>query len=264
MKTWKKWMALVVGMINFVAVSNTSAAEVMIEQDKKVIIGFDDTFAPFGFKNEQGDIVGFDVDLAKTVFERMGVTYKFQPIDWSTKETELTMGNIDMIWSGYTVTKERSKVLQFSDAYMDNRQIIVVRKDSKVQTKADLAGKIVATQAESSSLAGMLKDTTFVDSIDGQAPVTYATFVEVFADLDNGRADAIIVDETLATYFLSKNKQGDSYRILKEHFGEETYAVGFRKTDTAFVQRFNEALAAVKKDGTFAEITKKWFDELKQ
>ncbi|MBK0347713.1 amino acid ABC transporter substrate-binding protein [Aerococcaceae bacterium zg-ZJ1578] len=261
MKTWKKCIAAALVMMNLVNGMKVSA-ESKIETGQKVTIGFDDTFAPFGFKNEQGEIVGFDVDLAESVFSRMGVSYEFQPIDWSTKETELKMGNIDMIWNGYTITEEREKVLQFSDSYVDNRQIIIVKKESEIQTKADLAGKIVATQAESSSLEGILKDSAFVESIDGQAPITYATFVEVFADLDNGRADAIVVDETLATYFLSKNKQGDAYRILKENFGEEKYAVGFRKSDAAFVEKFNAALAAVKQDGTFAEISKKWFEDL--
>lgn len=240
----------------------SAQAQSTIEEGEKVIIGFDDTFAPFGFKDESGEIVGFDIDLAQAVLGKLQVDYEFQPIDWSTKETELKTGNIDMIWNGYTITPEREKVVLFSDPYVDNKQVILVKADSPVQTKADLKGKVVATQAESSSLEGILKDEEFVAGIDGGQPITYATFVEVFADLDNGRADAIVVDETLATYYLAQAESQSDYRILEENFGEEEYAVGFRPEDQAFVDKFNQALEAVIEEGTFEEIEAKWFADL--
>lgn len=261
-KNWKAVTLLAVSGLVLGSTVNVAAIEDKQKNGDALIIGFDDTFAPFGFKNEQGEIVGFDVDLAAEIFERMDAEFEFQPIDWSTKETELTSGNIDMIWNGYTVTEERQKVVLFSDPYVDNRQIILVKADSEVQNKADLAGKVVATQAESSSLEGILKDEEFTKSIDGGAPVTYSTFVEVFADLDNGRADAIVVDETLVTYYLSQNDKQADYRILEDNFGEEQYAVGFRKDEEAFVKEFNKTLAAIKEDGTFAEIEAKWFADL--
>lgn len=240
------------------------AQEPVIEDGKKVVIGFDDTFAPFGFKNEKGEIVGFDIDLAAEIFKRMNVEYEFQAIDWSTKETELTSGNIDMIWNGYTITEERAKVVLFSDPYVDNRQVIIVKEDSDIKTKEDIKGKVVATQAESSSLEGILKDKVFTESLDGGAPITYATFVEVFADLDNGRADAIVVDETLATYYLNQNKNNRAYRILEDNFGEEEYAVGFRPSDKAFVEMFNKTLKELVEDGTFEEIEEKWFAAIEE
>lgn len=258
----KKLVALVLVGLSSASMLVTNVQAQTIEEGDKVVIGFDDTFAPFGFKNEKGEIVGFDVDLAKEMFGRMGVDYEFQAIDWSTKEIELASGNIDMIWNGYTVTEERGKVVLFSDPYVDNKQVIIVKADSDVQTKADLAGKVVATQAESSSLEGLLKDEAFLETIDGGEPVTYATFVEVFADLDNGRADAIVVDETMATYYLAQKGDGDQYRILGDNFGEEVYAVGFRPEDKAFVQEFNETLKAIQEDGSFEEIEAKWFADI--
>ncbi|WPC07936.1 amino acid ABC transporter substrate-binding protein [Globicatella sp. PHS-GS-PNBC-21-1553] len=262
MKKIKKMLVAVLGLM--VASPVVMAAEPMINKEDKVVVGFDDTFAPFGFKDEKGNIVGFDVDLASAVFDKMGVEFEFQPIDWSTKETELNTGNIDMIWNGYTITDEREKVVAFSDAYIDNRQVIIVKADNGIESKADLADKVVATQAESSALEAILADEAFTKTIDGATPITYATFVEVFADLDNGRADAIVVDETLATYYLSQKDNADSYRILEDNFGEEEYAVGFRKSDSEFVEEFNAALKAVTEDGTFDEIKAKWFVEIKE
>lgn len=262
MKNWKKMVLAMVGLL--VMAPTVSAAEAVIEEGDKVVIGFDDTFAPFGFKDEKGNIVGFDVDLATEVFGKMKVEFEFQPIDWSTKETELTTGNIDMIWNGYTVTKEREKVVKFSDPYMDNRQVIIVKADSELNNKKDLEGKVVATQAESSALEAILSEEDFTKTIDGSAPITYATFVEVFADLDNGRADAIVVDETLATYYLSQKENSADYRIMEDNFGEESYAVGFRPADSKFVETFNKTLKEVVSDGTYDKIKAKWFAEIEE
>jgi len=117
------------------------------------ILGFDETFAPMGFKDEDGNYVGFDIDLATEVSSRLGLDAPtLMPINWDSKVMELNAGNIDLIWNGLTITEERKKEMLFSDPYMDNRQIIVVRAESDIQSKADLAGKIVAAQADSSAL----------------------------------------------------------------------------------------------------------------
>lgn len=233
-----------------------------INKEEGVVIGFDDTFAPFGFKNADGEYVGFDLDLAEEILGRLEVDYEFQPIDWSMKETELNTGNIDMIWNGYSVTPEREEIVQFSEPYIKNRQVIIVKADSDIQNKADFVGKIVATQEQSASLEAIMSDETFAATIDGQQPITYATFVEVFSDLDNGRADGIVVDELLATYFLEQQGNASDYRILEDNFGEEDYAVGFRKDDQEFVEEFNKVLAEIIEDGTFDEIKSQWFTEV--
>jgi amino acid ABC transporter substrate-binding protein, PAAT family (TC 3.A.1.3.-) len=120
--------------------------------EDEFIIGLDDTFAPMSFRNEKNEIVGFDVDLAQEVAKRNGWKIKFQPIDWAMKETELNSGNIDMIWNGYTITDERKEKVNFTDAYLTNSQIIVTLSGSDINKIDDLKNKIVATQAESSSL----------------------------------------------------------------------------------------------------------------
>lgn len=256
-KTVKFLMSLLVGLLIAPMTANAQTNKV-INQENGVVIGFDDTFAPFGFKNEAGEHVGFDLDLAAEILGQMNVEYTFQPIDWSMKETELNTGNIDMIWNGYSITPERQDVVLFSDPYIENRQIIIVPTDSEIESKADLAGKVLATQEQSASLEAILSDEEFVTTL-GSEPVTYATFVEVFSDLNNKRVDAIVVDETLASYFLEQNDSASDYRTLEENFGEEEYGVGFRKSDDAFLEEFNKTLAKIIEDGKFDEIKAKWF-----
>lgn len=259
MKKMTTLFLTVTAVLGLVAMPATSAFAQEISTDEALTIGFDNTFAPFGFTTAEGENVGFDLDLAEEVFGRMEVEYEFQPIDWAMKETELNSGQIDAIWNGYSVTPERQEVVLFSSPYVQNRQVIIVKAESEVETKADLAGKIIATQEQSASLEAIMKEEEFASSIDGGMPVTYPTFVEVFADLDNGRVDAIVVDELLALYFLDQRGDADQYRILEDNFGTEDYAVGFRQADEAFVNEFNEVLAEVIADGTFDEIQAEWF-----
>ncbi|MDY0256841.1 amino acid ABC transporter substrate-binding protein [Gudongella oleilytica] len=232
---------------------NTPAAET-----KVLVVGLDDTFAPMGFRNEKNEIVGFDVDLALEVAARNGWEIQFQPIDWAMKETELNAGNIDMIWNGYTITEERKEKVNFSDPYLANAQIIVTMAGSDIETLADLAGRAVATQAESSSLDAARAKAGFVESLKDGKLIEYATFNEVFNDLESGRTEAIIVDEVLARYYMN-NKGGDAYKVLEENLGPEEFGVGVRKDDTELLDALNAALNEMKEDGTYDEIYGKWF-----
>lgn len=237
----------------------TEAAQDGGLEDRTYIMGLDDTFAPMGFRDESGELVGFDIELAKDAADRMGIKIDFQPIDWSMKETELDGGKIDFIWNGYSITPEREEKVAFSTPYLANRQIIVTLADSKVASKADLAGKVVTVQAESSALEAVNKDQEFISSL-GQEPVEYATNVECFKDVENGRADAIIVDEVLARYYMKQNGE-EKYKVLDENFGDEEFAVGMRKGDKALVEALNKAFADQKADGTYDKIYKTWFAE---
>ena len=120
----KKLLFLLISIVILsILISGCSSKKIETKKDSNtVIIGIDDTFVPMGFKNEKGDIVGFDVDLSKEAFKRMNLKVIFQPIDWSMKETELTNGNIDLIWNGYTMTHEREKKVAFTNSYLKNRQ----------------------------------------------------------------------------------------------------------------------------------------------
>jgi polar amino acid transport system substrate-binding protein len=223
-----------------------------------VIVGLDDTFAPMGFRKKSGELVGFDVDLAKEVFGRLDIEVQFQPIDWSMKETELNSGNIDMIWNGYTITPEREEKVAFSKPYLKNRQVIVVLPDSGIATKADLAGKNVACQSESSAYAAIVADETFTAALEGGAPIAFDTNNEAFMDLEAGRVDALVADEIMAMYYIGE-KGVENYLVLEEDFGKEEYGIGFRKGDTQLLQKVNDTLDAMKEDGAAAAVSTTYF-----
>ncbi|WP_077074580.1 amino acid ABC transporter substrate-binding protein [Aedoeadaptatus urinae] len=228
-----------------------------LDKSKTYVLGMDDTFAPMGFRDEKGELVGFDVELAQAAAKEMGIKIECQPIDWTVKETELDSGNVDFLWNGYSITPEREKKVLFSDPYMDNRQIIITLKDSPVNSKADLAGKRITVQGESSALEAVMKDDAFVKSL-AEPPVEYATNTECFKDIEAKRCDAIVVDEVLARYYMKQNGE-ENYKVLEDNFGEEKFAVGMRKDDAALQEALNKALAKLKEDGTYDEIYKKYF-----
>lgn len=236
--------------------SKDKATDTM-EKDK-LVVGIDDTFAPMGFKQD-GKLVGFDVEVAQKVAEKLGKEIEFQNIDWDLKETELESGNIDLIWNGYSVTDERKEKVLFSDAYMQNRQLIITTDKTGIKTKADIAGKTVDVQKNSSAFDAVSKDEAFVKSLDGGKPTQLDTNNDCFMDLESGRADAIVVDETLARYYMKQQTNGVNYVVLEEDFGTEDYAVGMRKTDTKLCESINKAMSELKADGTFDTIKATWF-----
>lgn len=224
----------------------------------KVIVGLDDTFAPMGFRDESNELVGFDVELAKAVGEIIGVEVEFQPIEWAMKETELTNKNIDLIWNGYTITDARKEKVLFTQPYLKNRQIVLVPGDSEIKTLADLSGKTVATQAQSSSEEAMMAMPEITDTFGEY--VTFGTYEECLLDMEAGRADAVVADEVLIRYYISQH-EGTEYKVLDENFGEEEYGIGARKEDTALVEAINGALTELKANGKGKEISEKWFAE---
>lgn len=223
-----------------------------------LVMGLDDTFAPMGFRDDKGQLVGFDIDLATEVAKRLDMAIEFQPIDWSMKETELNAGNIDLIWNGYTITDLRKEKVNFTEPYLANSQIIITMADSPIETIADLEGKVVATQAESSSLDAARAQEGFVESLMNGTLIEYATFNEVFNDLESGRSNAIIADEVLARYYMM-NKGGEKYKVLEEDLGPEEFGIGLRKDDTDLLKNINDALNEMRNDGTYDEIYGKWF-----
>lgn len=240
--------------------NETTANEAATGQnDDTLIVGLDDTFAPMGFRDNNGDIVGFDIDLANEVGERIGKEMEFQSIDWAMKETELNAGNIDLIWNGYTITDERAEKVAFSTPYMENSQIIVVLEDSEIQTKEDLERKTVAAQQSSSAVDAILADeSNIAESFNNGEIVQYPSNNDVFNDLASERSDAIVVDETLGRYYMKQNEDID-YRVLEDSFGEEEYAVGLRKEDSELKKEIDQALSEIIDEGIFDQIYDKWF-----
>ncbi len=240
---------------------STLSEEVQNTLDKDtLVVGLDDTFAPMGFKDESGELVGFDIDLAKAMGEKLGKPIEFQSIDWSMKEAELNAGNIDFIWNGYSISDERKEQVDFSVPYLKNRQIIVTLADSDISTKADLAGKLVAAQTGSTAVDAIEAEPDVLATFKDGKPVTYESNNDVLMDLEAGRVEAIVADEILVKYYISK-RGVEKFKILDEDFGEEEYGVGMRKGDTALVEAFNKAYEELKVEGTVAEISIKWFGE---
>lgn len=223
-----------------------------------LVIGVDDTFAPMGFRDENNELVGFDIDLANVISEKMDQEMVFQPIDWSMKESELNAGNIDLIWNGYSITEKRKEQVAFSIPYLENRQIIVVLADSDIQTKADLAGKAVAVQKESSALEAVQAEADVMRTLKDGAPVEFDTNIDCFMDLEAGRSAAIVCDEVLARYVMKQRGEAQ-YRVLAEDFGSEEYGIGMRKEDTALLEAINAALQEAMDDGSYDAIYEKWF-----
>lgn len=239
----------------------TDVAQTASAMDKEVlIVGVDDTFAPMGFKDESGEMVGLDVDLAKAMGEKLGKTIEFQTIDWSMKETELNTGNIDLIWNGYTITEERKAQVAFGTPYLKNKQVIITLADSDIRSKADLKDKTVAAQTGSSAVDAIEAEPDVLASFKNGKPVTYESNNDVLMDLEAGRVDAAVADEVIVRYYISK-KGEEKFRILEENFGDEEYGVGMRKADTELVEAFNKAYAELKAEGKLAEISIKWFGE---
>ncbi len=240
------------------------SSKTLSSKDSNIIImGLDDTFAPMGFRDENGDLVGFDIDLAREVFSRSGYEVRFQPIDWSMKETELNSGNIDVIWNGYSITEERKEKVAFTDDYLENKQIIITMAGSDINSKSDLAGKKVAVQNGSSTLDDIYKEPDIVESFDGGEPILFDTNNEAFMDLEAGRADAVIADEVLARYYIQQKNQED-YKILDEDFGSEEYGIGVRKEDKDLLEVINNTLKDMRNDGSYDEIYEKWFGKNNQ
>ncbi len=230
------------------------------DSSEKLIIGVDDTFAPMGFRDENNELVGFDIDLAKMIAEKLGVEIEFQPIDWAMKETELNANNIDLIWNGYTITEKRKEQVNFTAPYLENRQIIVVLADSNINSKSDLSGKTLSVQKESSALEAVMKDSDFASSLKDGAPVEFDTNIDCFMDLEAGRSNAIVCDEVLARYVM-KQRGAEKYRVLEDNFGEEEYGIGVRKSDTELLEQLNKALEEARNDGSYDALYQKWFAE---
>lgn len=220
-----------------------------------LVLGFDDTFVPMGFKGDDGNYTGFDIELAEEISKKLGKKIEYQPIDWTMKESELKNGNIDFIWNGFSITEERKKELDFTKAYLKNKQIIITLKDSDIKTKEDLNGKVVAAQDQSSAVdaIGDYKD-------NFKELVTFSTNDEALRDLEAGRCDAVVADEVLSKYYINL-KGEDNYKVLEDNFGEEEYAVGVRKGDQELIDAWNKAYDELVKDGTASELSKKWFGD---
>lgn len=222
-------------------------------------VGFDAEFPPYGYRDENGEYVGFDLDLAAEVAKRNNWKLVKQPIDWDAKDMELSSGAIDCIWNGFTING-REDDYTWSQPYVDNSQVIVVASDAGIKSKADLAGKVVAVQKDSSALAALndeenAENIALRDSFDQL--IEYADYNTAFMDLEQGAVEAVAIDIGVAQYQIAKREAG-AFVMLDEKLATEQYGVGFKLGNEALRDTVQKTLDEMVKDGTFMKIAEDW------
>ena len=227
-----------------------------IVQKGTLVVGLDDTFAPMGFRDEAGNLVGFDIDLANAVGELLEVEVVFQPIDWNSKEMELSSKRVDCLWNGMSATPERQESMSLTKKYLNNRIVIMaLNPDVQVNSVEDLANYSIGTQEGSASMEVMEANEaydSFKDNVTG-----YPTYDEALLDMQAGRVDCIVVDEVLGEY---KNSQmTEKMTVMSYNFGDDFYAIGCRKEDADVAAVITEAIQSLIDSGKAAEISNTWF-----
>jgi polar amino acid transport system substrate-binding protein len=219
------------------------------------VLGLDDAFPPLGFRNDDNEIVGYDIDLAKEVSSRLGVQFKAQPIDWDAKEMELNTGKIDCIWNGFTITADRENALSFTTPYLNNAQVLVVRTDSNIKQLSDMKGKIVGLQSGSSAQEAVDGNESFSSSV--KEKVLFEDNISALNDLDIGGVQGIVMDSVVANYSIVQTRK--PFSIISEPLSNEAYGVAFRKSDVLLRDEVQKILIEMQKDGTVTKISNKWF-----
>ena len=228
------------------------------DANKPIVVGLDDNFPPMGFKDESNEIVGFDIDLAKEASKRLGRPVEFKAIDWNSKEAELKSGRVDILWNGLDITEKRKENMLFSNPYMDNRQIVFVAKGkaASIKGEADLAGKLVGTQSGSTTEEYFESNANVKNSM--KEVKYYPDFINAFMDLENGRLDAIVGDEIIGRYYLSKHPEKlEAVDVVIGPVSE--FGIAFRKDDQKLRDQVQKVMDEMKNDGTTAKISQKRF-----
>ncbi len=222
-----------------------------------LIVGFDSSYPPYGYVGDGGEYTGFDLELAQEVAARNDWQVQLEPIDWDAKDTMLDSGAINCIWNGFTM-EGREEDYTFSEPYMINGQVIVVRADSGIASFDDLAGKAVITQVDSAAYNVLAGE----DATQAELAATFASLETIgeyntaFMQLESGAVDAVACDLSIAAYQLAAKP--DAYVQLDEFLSEEHYAVGFKKGDDATADVVNETLRAMDEDGFVSELCDKY------
>ncbi|MCR5256446.1 MAG: amino acid ABC transporter substrate-binding protein [Acetatifactor sp.] len=223
------------------------------QEAKTFTVGFDAEFPPYGYMDDAGEYVGFDLDLAEEVCKRNGWELVKRPIDWDSKDMELTSGSIDCIWNGFTMNG-REDLYTWSSAYVDNSQVFVVAEDAGISSQADLAGKNIGVQRDSSALAAINDNEDLKNSF--ASVIEYADYNTAFLDLEAGAIDSVAMDIGVADYQIEERNGG--YVILSDYLSSEQYGVGFKLGNTELRDKVEATLQEMVKDGKFDEIAAKW------
>ena len=250
----RSFVAVVAAAI-VVATGFVSCSKKKVEEKNTFVLGLDDSFPPLGFRDENNNIVGYDIDLAKEVAKRMNKELVCQPIDWAAKEQELNTKKIDCIWNGFTMTKERQAAMAFTKPYLDNAQVVVVRADSGIKTLSGLTGKVIGVQSGSSAEDALNENEDFKKSL--KSIVEFKDNITALNDLEIKNVDGVVMDLVVANYSIKQT--GRDYIVLSEGLANEEYGIAFRKDDVELRDRVQLILEEMEKDGTVATISSKWF-----
>ncbi len=252
-------LALALALSLFAACSTPAAAPEaeasLLGDDGVFVVGFDQDFPPYGYVGDDGEFTGFDIECAKALAERLGWEIRLQPIDWDAKDNELDSGAIDCIWNGFTING-REDGYEWTQPYVDNSQVIVVKADSGITDYAGLAGKVVVTQADSSALSAINDNEELKSSFAELVEV--AEYNTAMMDLEQGAVDAVAMDVGVAKFQIADRE--DEFVILDEVLMAEQYGIGFKLGNTALRDAVEAEFVKMAEDGTVAEISKTFFD----
>lgn len=226
-------------------------------REKLFIVGLDDSFPPFGYRDENNEIVGLDIDLAREVAKELGKEVRFQPISWASKEQEIDSGNIDCIWNGFAYSKERAETMTLSAKYIKGQMYFITRGDSKNKTQEELEGLTIGVQS------GSVQEADLEKSEFGKKCkiVAFEDFLTACMDLENGGLDAVYCSSTYGNYII-KTKNKDYNTIASTGITNASGSVvAFKLGNTELRDEVNEALKKMEEDGRLEEISIKWFGE---
>ncbi|MGO5051284.1 amino acid ABC transporter substrate-binding protein [Lachnospiraceae bacterium LCP25S3_G4] len=238
------------------ASKQTSGEDTSADRDT-LIVGFDAEYPPYGYMDEQGEYVGFDLECAQLVCDALGWTLEKKPLNWDSKDMELESGTIDCIWNGFSITPDRKDAYTWSSPYVDNTQVMVVPADAGIKNLDDLAGKNVVVQAASAALEALNGEDC------AKLKESFASLTEnpdyntAFMNMESGAADAVAIDIGVANYQLEQREKG-KYIILEEPFYTEQYGIGFRVGDQALRDKIEEELIKLVDSGKYEELAVKY------
>ena len=253
-------LVIIIAIVLGIKVSGKNTKEIKgtnAGESKEVfVLGLDDSFPPMGFRNEDNEIVGFDIDLAKEVCKKLDMELKAQPISWAAKEQEIDSGNIDCIWNGFSYTEEREKALTLSDVYIEDQSLFFVKKDSNLKSDEDIKGKKIGVQT--GSLQEEELEGSKVKENAGEI-VGYADNLTALMDLEAGNIDAVYMDNIAGNYIMTtKNKDFTTFES-EELSDKVGMVIGFKKGNNELKEKVENALSELKAEGKVQEISEKWF-----
>lgn len=248
-------LSLLVVLLAVVAVFMNSKKEEV--NDNVLVIGLDDSFPPMGFRNENNEIVGFDIDIAKAVCEKLGMEMKLQQISWASKEQELNSGNIDCIWNGFAYTEERAKTMTLTENYIKGENYFILKNKDVAKSQDELVGKKIGVQTGSNQQLDLEKS-EFGKNVE---IIQYSDNLTAFMDLETGGIDAIYCSSIIGNYLIES--KGKNYETIKsENISLSNGSViAFKQGNLELRDEIQNALYELKKDGTLKEISEKWFGE---